>query len=215
MPLSLGLPRQEYWSGLPFPPPGNLPNPGIEPVSLGLLHHQAGSLPLCHLRYMYLPFALNCYVLFHCIKHILIRLFSSDSNLDCLKLISCKCFSWYICECFSGVGKIKRNFHIVCIFKMFKYCQISIQSDCLKCYSHQQCMAVSLYIYLQFIYLSFLIFANIMGQRYYLIDILICMLIVALVGLSNFFIHIFATFISNLFWFYSLNIFVCLSLTQL
>ena len=30
----MGLPRQEYWSGLPFPPPGNLPNPGIEPVSL-------------------------------------------------------------------------------------------------------------------------------------------------------------------------------------
>ena len=25
--------RQEYWSVLPFPPPGNLPNPGIEPVS--------------------------------------------------------------------------------------------------------------------------------------------------------------------------------------
>ena len=30
-PLSVGFPRQEYWSGLPFPPPGNLPDPGIEP----------------------------------------------------------------------------------------------------------------------------------------------------------------------------------------
>ena len=30
-PLSIGLPSQEYWSGLPFPPPGDLPNPGIEP----------------------------------------------------------------------------------------------------------------------------------------------------------------------------------------
>ena len=29
-PLSMGLSRQEYWSGLPFPPPGNLPNPGIQ-----------------------------------------------------------------------------------------------------------------------------------------------------------------------------------------
>ena len=28
----MGFSRQEYWSGLPFPPPGNLPNPGIEPV---------------------------------------------------------------------------------------------------------------------------------------------------------------------------------------
>ena len=32
-PLSMGFPRQEYWSGLPFPPPGDLPNSGIEPVS--------------------------------------------------------------------------------------------------------------------------------------------------------------------------------------
>ena len=31
---SVGFPRQEYWSGLPFPPPGDLPDPGIEPVSL-------------------------------------------------------------------------------------------------------------------------------------------------------------------------------------
>ena len=31
-PLSLGFPRQGYWSGLPFPPSGNLPDPGIEPV---------------------------------------------------------------------------------------------------------------------------------------------------------------------------------------
>ena len=30
------LPRQGYWSGLPFPPPGDLPNPGIEPASLAL-----------------------------------------------------------------------------------------------------------------------------------------------------------------------------------
>ena len=29
-PLSMGLSRQDYWSGLPFPPPGDLPNPGIE-----------------------------------------------------------------------------------------------------------------------------------------------------------------------------------------
>ena len=30
-PLSMGFPRREYWSGLPFPSPGDLPNPGIEP----------------------------------------------------------------------------------------------------------------------------------------------------------------------------------------
>ena len=33
VPKVVGFPRQEYWSGLPFPPPGDLPNPGIEPVS--------------------------------------------------------------------------------------------------------------------------------------------------------------------------------------
>ena len=35
-PLSMGFFRQEYWSGLPFPPPGDLPNPGIEPTSAAL-----------------------------------------------------------------------------------------------------------------------------------------------------------------------------------
>ena len=35
-PLSMGFSRQEYWSGLPCPPPGDLPNPGIEFGSLAL-----------------------------------------------------------------------------------------------------------------------------------------------------------------------------------
>ena len=48
-PLSMRLNRQEYWSGLPFPPPGHLPDPGIEPCLLCLLYWQAGSLPLHHL----------------------------------------------------------------------------------------------------------------------------------------------------------------------
>ena len=33
-PLSMGFSRQEYWSGLPFPPPGDLSNPGFETASL-------------------------------------------------------------------------------------------------------------------------------------------------------------------------------------
>ena len=41
-PLSMGFSRQEYWSGLPFPSPGDLPDPGIEPRSSAL---QADSLP--------------------------------------------------------------------------------------------------------------------------------------------------------------------------
>ena len=45
-PLSVGFSRQEYWSELPFPPPEDLPNPGIKPVSPAL---QEDSLPLSHL----------------------------------------------------------------------------------------------------------------------------------------------------------------------
>ena len=41
-PLSMGFSRQEYWSGLPFPSPGDLPDPGIEPGSPAL---QADSVP--------------------------------------------------------------------------------------------------------------------------------------------------------------------------
>ena len=33
-PLFMGFFRQEYWSGLPYPPPGDLPDPGIKPMSL-------------------------------------------------------------------------------------------------------------------------------------------------------------------------------------
>ena len=40
-PLSMEFSRQEYWSGLPLPSPGDLPNPGVEPGSPGL---QADSL---------------------------------------------------------------------------------------------------------------------------------------------------------------------------
>ena len=35
-PLSMEFPRQEYWSGLPFPPPGDLPDSGIKPKSPSL-----------------------------------------------------------------------------------------------------------------------------------------------------------------------------------
>ena len=49
-PLSMEFSRQEYWSGLPFPSPGDLPDPGIEPRSPALqadfyhLNHQGSPL---------------------------------------------------------------------------------------------------------------------------------------------------------------------------
>ena len=45
--LSMGFSRQEYWSVLPCPPPGDLSDPGIEPMSPAL---QADSLPLSQWR---------------------------------------------------------------------------------------------------------------------------------------------------------------------
>ena len=46
--LSMGFSRQEYWSGLPCPPPGDLPDPGTEPVSLAAPALQADSSPQSH-----------------------------------------------------------------------------------------------------------------------------------------------------------------------
>ena len=45
VPLSMGFPRQEYWNGLLFPSPGDLPDKGMEPASAAW---QADSLPLSH-----------------------------------------------------------------------------------------------------------------------------------------------------------------------
>ena len=47
-PLFMGFLRKEYWSGFPFPSLGDLPNPGIEPMSPGSPSLQVNSLPLGH-----------------------------------------------------------------------------------------------------------------------------------------------------------------------
>ena len=44
----MGFPRKEYWSVLPSPPPGDLPDPRIEPLSPAFPVMQADSLPLSH-----------------------------------------------------------------------------------------------------------------------------------------------------------------------
>ena len=59
-PLSMGFPRHEYWSALPFPSPGDLPDPGTEPISPQL---QVNYLPLSLLGslwdYIKTPFSHN------------------------------------------------------------------------------------------------------------------------------------------------------------
>ena len=47
-PLSMGFSRQEYWSGLPFPSSGDLPNPGFEPWSPALQADSLSSEPPMH-----------------------------------------------------------------------------------------------------------------------------------------------------------------------
>ena len=53
-PLSLRFSGQDYWSRLPFPPPGDVPDPGIESTSPASPTLQADSLPLSHQRSPYI-----------------------------------------------------------------------------------------------------------------------------------------------------------------
>ena len=66
-PLSMEFSRQEYWSELPFSTPGDLPNPGIEPVSLLSTALEADSLPLSHLGspqdFILCPILFNIFVI--------------------------------------------------------------------------------------------------------------------------------------------------------
>ena len=56
-PLSMGFPRQEYWSGWPFPPPGDLPDPGNELISPalagGFFYHEPPGKPFPRFTYVY------------------------------------------------------------------------------------------------------------------------------------------------------------------
>ena len=75
----MGFSRPEYWRGLPCPPPGDLPHPGIKPMSPAL---QADSLPLS--QWESPPFLLLSFFYFH--KHML--------SLECfLFIISCSFFT--------------------------------------------------------------------------------------------------------------------------
>ena len=56
--LSKGFPRQEYWSGLPFPSPGDLPDPGIR--HLGLLHYKHILYHLSHHRNPFTSQTMKC-----------------------------------------------------------------------------------------------------------------------------------------------------------
>ena len=65
-PLSMGFPRQEYWSALPFPSPGDLPGPGIKSVSPAFrvalcLTEPPGNFVLQSLSYFTIDFFFFCF----------------------------------------------------------------------------------------------------------------------------------------------------------
>ena len=65
----MGFPRQEYWNGLTFPSPGDLPNPGIETVCLASPELAGGFLPMSHLgsqkRWTHLIIHKSVYLILH------------------------------------------------------------------------------------------------------------------------------------------------------
>ena len=96
VPLSMGVFRQEYWSGLPCPPPGDLPDPGIEHTS-----------PLCPLAPPGKPFLKLCIMYKNDEDYHLVMdggLISTGGRLFlCYVSLYCKCechFSLFFHECF-------------------------------------------------------------------------------------------------------------------
>ena len=70
-PLSMGFSRQEYWIGLPFPSPGDLPDPGIEPRSPALQANALPSKPPGKSIYIYIYMYIYTYN-FYIFKYILL-----------------------------------------------------------------------------------------------------------------------------------------------
>ena len=70
-PLSMGFSRQEYWSGLPFPSPGDLPDPGIESRSPTLQADPLTSAPPGKPHIKLNHFAIHLKVIQHCKSTIL------------------------------------------------------------------------------------------------------------------------------------------------
>ena len=79
-PLSMGFSRQEYWSVLPCPPPGDLPDPGIEPISLVSPALQAGSFPLSYLGSHLLPIVIHKCIHTHTQIHVYTHICSSIAH---------------------------------------------------------------------------------------------------------------------------------------
>ena len=92
-PLSIGLPRQEYRSGLPFPPPGSLPDPGFKPASPAL---QVDFLPLSHWGNQFLMLV-SLIQIYHCLYIQNLRLVTGGLEIFLHKLYLEKSLMFRIC----------------------------------------------------------------------------------------------------------------------
>ena len=96
-PLSMGFSRQEYWSRLPFPSPGDLPDPGIEPRSTTLQADALTSEPpgLVHISKMFqiLKFVCRSYSKCRCNMNIVLYAIDKEQNFFLLRL-ACFISGW-------------------------------------------------------------------------------------------------------------------------
>ena len=84
-PLSMGFPGQKYWSGLPFPSPGDLPNPGIEPALAGRFFTteppgKPEIMDTKHLTQWLHTGIIKCYLLSQFSPHFLFSLFGTETS---------------------------------------------------------------------------------------------------------------------------------------
>ena len=120
-PLSMEFSRQEYWSGLLSPFLGDLPDPGIEPMSLVPHALQMDSLLLSHWEFLMCVYVYTyTYILFHILFHY-------DLLQDGYSFIFCILFYfllWLICSLCCTVGPC-------CLFSGFALCSLFSQGNCL------------------------------------------------------------------------------------
>ena len=130
-PLSMGFSRQEYWSGLPCPPPGDLPNPGIKPVTPAAPVLQADSLQLSHqgsplLGYIIVYFAFISWWMFG-LLHLWLLCINAAMNI-CVQVFVC----FYTFALLLGV---KLGVKLLCHMVSFPKCYNILHSP-------QQCIRV-------------------------------------------------------------------------
>ena len=105
-PLSMGLPRQEYWRGLPFSSPGDLPNPGIECASPALAGGFFTTEPSGKLTYRYISLVVLRFCT-HTHTHTHTYTATLSENSDQTKLFTIHFFKHNCpCYCFTDTQKL-------------------------------------------------------------------------------------------------------------